>query len=129
MPFVRIDTHAGRYDARQRATISQILFEAVATIGAKPGDKFQAFNEHAPGQLVHDPEYLGIAHTGGFIAIQITLVAGRSVEQKQGLFAFIADNLDRRVGIRPGDVFINLVEIAKENWSFGNGEAQYAPHA
>jgi 4-oxalocrotonate tautomerase len=128
MPFVRIDTLAGQYDVEQRALISGVLFDAVKTIGAKAGDKFQAFHDHAPGDLVFDAEYLGIAHTDGFIVIQMTLVQGRSIEQKEGLFAFIAEQLHKRVGIRPGDVFINLIEIAKENWSFGDGKAQYAPH-
>jgi hypothetical protein len=30
------------------------------------------------------------------------------------------------LGHRREDVFIGLVEVARENWSFGNGEAQYA---
>jgi 4-oxalocrotonate tautomerase len=126
MPFVRIDTVAGRYDARQRASISDVLYEAVRRIGALEGDRFQAFTEHEATDLVFNRSYLDIPRTDGFIAIQITLVAGRSLEQKKGLFAAIADGLHERAGTRREDVFVSLVEIAKENWSFGNGVAQYA---
>jgi 4-oxalocrotonate tautomerase len=127
MPFVRIDTVAGMYDAQQRDTISDVLYEAVRGIGALAGDRFQAFTEHEARDLVFNRGYLDISRTDGFIAIQITLVAGRSLEQKKGLFAAIANGLHERAGIRREDVFVSLVEIAKENWSFGNGVAQYAP--
>ena len=44
----------------------------------------------------------------------------------QSLYKAIADGLHSAVGLRREDIFINLVEVKKENWSFGNGEAQYA---
>jgi phenylpyruvate tautomerase PptA (4-oxalocrotonate tautomerase family) len=37
----------------------------------------------------------------------------------------VADGLHDRLGQRREDVFIGLVEVPRENWSFGNGEAQY----
>jgi 4-oxalocrotonate tautomerase len=127
MPFIRIDTVTGRYNAEQRAAISDVLYDVVRGIGALEGDRFQQFAEHGPDDLVFDRNYLGISRSDGFLAIQITLVAGRTLEQKKGLFAAIADGLQTRVGVRREDVFVNLVETAKENWSFGAGIAQYAP--
>jgi 4-oxalocrotonate tautomerase len=127
MPFVRVDTVAGMYDAQRRDAISDVLYEAVRGIGALEGDRFQAFTEHEARDLVFNRDYLDISRTDGFIAIQITLVAGRSLEQKKGLFAAIANGLHERAGIRREDIFVSLLEIAKENWSFGNGVAQYAP--
>jgi 4-oxalocrotonate tautomerase len=128
MPFIRIDTVAGRYTARQRDAMSDVLYEAVRGIGALQNDRFQVFTEHAPGQLVFDRAYLDIARTDGFVAIQVTLNAGRTLEQKKGLFAAIAEGFEKQAGARRQDVFISLVEIPRENWSFGNGEAQYASH-
>nr|WP_308721766.1 tautomerase family protein [Paenibacillus polysaccharolyticus] len=29
------------------------------------------------------------------------------------------------MGIRKEDVFINLIEVTKENWSYGNGIASF----
>jgi 4-oxalocrotonate tautomerase len=129
MPFIRIDALAGHYSADQRAAMSDILYEAVRRIGAPEGDRFQVFTEHPPGQLVCDPSYLGISHSEGFVAIQITLNAGRSPEQKKALFKEVAEGFETRAGARQGDVFINLIEVPRENWSFGNGEAQYAPRS
>jgi 4-oxalocrotonate tautomerase len=126
MPFIRIDTIAGQYDRQQLSAISDVLYESVLGIGALENDRFQVFTQHAPEDLAFNPKYLSIPRTAGFVAIQIALVEGRSVEQKQKLYAFIADTLKARVGVRPEDVFVNLVEVAKENWSFGNGVAQYA---
>jgi 4-oxalocrotonate tautomerase len=126
MPFVRIDTIAGQYDRKQLGAISDVLYEAVLSIGALENDRFQVFTQHAPEDLIFNPKYLDIHRTAGFVAIQIAMNAGRSVEQKQGLYASIAGLLQARVGIRPEDVFVNLTEVAKENWSFGNGMAQYA---
>jgi phenylpyruvate tautomerase PptA (4-oxalocrotonate tautomerase family) len=129
MPIVRIDTIAGQYGARQRAAMSDVLYEAVRGIGALEHDRFQIFTEHAAEDLVFDRGYLGIRRSDGFVAIQITMNAGRSLAQKQGLFAAIADGFQAQIGIRREDVFVSLIEVAKENWSFGNGIAQYAPEA
>jgi 4-oxalocrotonate tautomerase len=126
MPFARIDTIAGQYTGPQRAVISDVLYESVMKIGALEHDRFQAFTEHEPGNLVFDRQYLDIPRSDGFVAIQVTLVEGRSVEQKQLLIASIAEGLHTRVGVRKEDVFVSLVEVKKENWSFGMGIAQYA---
>jgi 4-oxalocrotonate tautomerase len=128
MPFIRVDTVAGRYSSEQRAAMSDVLYEAVRGIGALQNDRFQVFTEHPSGQLVFDRAYLDIARTDGFVAVQVTLNSGRSLEQKKSLFAAIAEGFEKKVGARRQDVFISLVEIPRENWSFGNGEAQYAPH-
>jgi 4-oxalocrotonate tautomerase len=56
----------------------------------------------------------------------VTMNEGRTVEQKKAFFKHVADGLQQRLGLRHEDVLINLVEVRKENWSFGNGIAQYA---
>jgi phenylpyruvate tautomerase PptA (4-oxalocrotonate tautomerase family) len=74
-----------------------------------------------------DPTYLGIERSPDCIVIQVTLNDGRSVEQKRAFYKAVADGLHQRLNLHREDVFINLVEVRKENWSFGNGEAQSAP--
>src|ERR1017187_626876 len=96
------------------------------TINMPEHDRFQVITEHPADGLVYDPSYLGINRTDDIVFIQITLNAGRTLEQKKALYARIAELLAIEVGIRPEDVFINLVECAKEDWSFGNGIASYA---
>ena len=127
MPLVRISLVKGK-PAEYRRKVGDAIHRAlVETISVPPLDRFQLLTEHEPGDIVYDSNYLGIARTSDIVIVQITLSSGRTLEQKRALYAAIAANLGRAVGLRPQDAWINLVEVAKENWSFGNGEASYAP--
>ena len=126
MPLVRIDLLEGK-SPDDIANIGEVVYEAMrATLNVPARDRFQIVNPHAPGTLFIDENYLGIQRSSGCVLIQVTLNAGRSVELKKNFYRAVADGLHARLGMRKEDVFINLVEVAKENWSFGNGEAQYA---
>jgi len=87
--------------------------------------RFQIFSEHDADTFLFDPSYLGIERTDDLVIIQITWNEGWTVEQKKALYKAIAEGLTKSSGLRPEDVFISLVEVKKENWSFGNGVAQY----
>jgi 4-oxalocrotonate tautomerase len=126
MPLVRIALRKGSKPEFRRAISDSIHRAMVETIGIPEQDKFQIITEHDAEGLIYDPSYLGIARSDGVLFIQITLSAGRTLEVRKALFARIAERLREQPGIRPEDVFVNLVETAKENWSFGNGIAQYA---
>lgn len=126
MPLARIDLAKGK-SADYRRTVGEVVYDAMlAALNVPKDDRFQVINEHEPENFVIDPSYLGIQRTGDCIVIQLTLNAGRGVEQKRSFYKAVADGLHERLGLRREDVFISLVEVAKENWSFGNGEAQYA---
>jgi 4-oxalocrotonate tautomerase len=126
MPLVRIDLQEGK-SAQYRKTIGDVIYDAMRnTIEVPEDDRFQVIAEHKAENLIVDPTYLGIRRSADCVIIQITLSAGRSVEKKRAFYKAIADGLHQRLGMRREDVFINLVEVTKENWSFGNGEAQYA---
>ena len=126
MPLVRIDALETRTDAEMAAIADGVHRALVEAIGVPRDDRFQVIARHRPGDLVFDPTYLGIARTPGVVFIQATISAGRTVEQKKALYAAIVRNLGASTGVRPEDVFVNVVEVAKENWSFGHGIAQYA---
>ena len=96
------------------------------TIKMPEHDRFQVITDHPEDGLIYDPSYLGINRTDDIVFIQITLNAGRTLEQKKALYARVVELLGKEPGIRMEDVFINLVECAKEDWSFGNGIASYA---
>ena len=126
MPLVRIDLPAGK-SADFRRTISDVIYDAmIATINVPLNDRFHIFNEHAPGTLVADPGYLGVARSAECMFIQVTLNEGRTTAMKKTFYKAIADGLNEQLDVRREDVFISLVEVNKENWSLGNGEAQYA---
>jgi 4-oxalocrotonate tautomerase len=126
MPLVRIALRKGTKPEFRRALSDSIHRAMVETIKIPEQDKFQVLTEHDDSGLIYDPSYLGIARSDGVIFIQITLSAGRTLEVRKALFARIAQLLSESPGVRPEDVFVNLLEVAKENWSFGNGIAQYA---
>jgi 4-oxalocrotonate tautomerase len=127
MPLVRISLVKGRPEAYRRKVGDAIHRALVEALGVPPLDRFQLITEHEPGDLVYDSNYLGIARSSDLVIVQITLSAGRTLEQKRALYRRIAANLSAAVRLRPEDAWISLVEVAKENWSFGNGVASYAP--
>jgi phenylpyruvate tautomerase PptA (4-oxalocrotonate tautomerase family) len=127
MPLVRISLVKGKPEAYRRKVGDAVHRALVEAVGVPPLDRFQLITEHEPGDIVYDSNYLGIARTSDLVIVQITLSVGRTLEQKRALYRRIAANLAASVGLRKEDAWINLVEVAKENWSFGNGEASYAP--
>jgi 4-oxalocrotonate tautomerase len=100
-----------------------VVYDGLVNVaGAPANDKFMIISEHGPGSLVMDPNYV-VARSERALVVQITLNAGRTIEVKKNLYRAIADGLHKRIGLPTEDVFINLVEVPKENWSFGRGEA------
>ena len=126
MPLVRIDTLTGYSQVDLDAIGDGVHRALVQAIGIPVADRFQVIAQHPASGLVFDTGYLGIQRTPGIVFVQITLSVGRTLEQKRALYAALVRNLSDDPGVRSEDVFVNLVEVEKENWSFGNGIAQYA---
>jgi 4-oxalocrotonate tautomerase len=126
MPLARIDLAEGR-TADYRKAIGEVVYDAqVEVLRAPKNDRFQVITEHPAQDFIFDPSHLGIQRSKGCVFIQVTINAGRTVDQKRAFYKAIADGLHERLSLRREDVFICLVEVSKENWSYGNGEAQYA---
>jgi phenylpyruvate tautomerase PptA (4-oxalocrotonate tautomerase family) len=126
MPLVRIDMPKGKTQ-KERRIIADVVYDAmISTLNVPQNDRFQIIAEHEGNDLIIDSTYLDIRRSSEAIIIQVTLNEGRSVELKQAFYKAVAEGLRDRAGMRPEDVFISLVEVKKENWSFGNGVAQYA---
>jgi 4-oxalocrotonate tautomerase len=129
MPLVRIDLLEGK-TPEYLTQVGQIVYHAMLEVLNVPSnDRFQIITEHPKTSLQFDRDYLGIHRSDDCIFLQITLNTGRTVEMKQRFYKAVADRLHDSLKLRREDVFINLVEVSKENWSFGNGEAQYATPA
>ncbi len=127
MPLVRIDLAEGKAP-EYGIQVGQIVYQALTDVMKAPqGDLFQIITEHPQSGLQFDRDFLGVHRSDDCIFVQITLNAGRTVEMKQRFYKAVADGLHESLKLRREDVFISLVEVQKENWSFGNGEAQYAP--
>jgi phenylpyruvate tautomerase PptA (4-oxalocrotonate tautomerase family) len=126
MPLVRIDLAEGQ-SAEYRTAIADEVYNAMTTtLNVPANDRFMIVTEHKPSDFIADPTYLGIERSPQCVILQITLNAGRDLGMKRAFYKALVEGLHERIGLRREDVFISLVEVQKENWSFGNGEAQYA---
>ncbi|ANB75870.1 tautomerase family protein [Paraburkholderia phytofirmans] len=128
MPLVRINTSSNT-PAENVQAISDVVYDAMIAVANVPlDDRFQIISRHSNDELVY-PEngYLGIRYTPDITFIQVTWNAGRSVEVKKAFYKAVADGISEKTGIRKEDVWISLIDVPRENWSFGNGEMQYAP--
>jgi 4-oxalocrotonate tautomerase len=124
MPLVRIDLKKGRPAQERRAIADAVHAALVEAIGIPEQDRFQVVTEHDAADFIFDPSYLDIERSDKVVFIQIAISVGRPVEKRIAIFERIAARLSGLV--RPEDVLVNLLETQKENWSFGNGIAQYA---
>jgi 4-oxalocrotonate tautomerase len=125
MPLVHIDLRLGKSPAYRKALCDGIYRAMREAFNVPENDRFMIVSEHDAANFVYAESYLDIAHTDDLVIIQITANDTRTVEQKQAFFARVAVLLAENPGLRKEDLFINLVECKKENWSFGNGIAQY----
>jgi 4-oxalocrotonate tautomerase len=124
MPLVRISFKQDK-TAAFRQSVADAIHGGLIAVGVPEHDRFQIMSSHGE-DLIYDANFLDVARSDGIIIVQIFLAAGRTVDKKRALYRGIVERLARECQVRPEDVFINLVECAMENWSFGNGAAQYA---
>ena len=126
MPLVRIDYRKGIHNDLGNKIGPIVYRSMVETINVPENDNFQIITEHEANGLIYDPDYLGIHRSNGIIIIQVTLNEGRTTDMQKAFYKMVSERLHQEFGLSKEDIFINLVEVKKENWSFGNGVAQYA---
>ena len=126
MPLVRVSLRKGKSDDYKRAIGDGVYRAMREAINIPEEDRFVVVSEHSESEFQFSKTYLDIARSDDLVIIQITANNTRTVEQKEALFAGIAGILSVNPGLRQEDVFISLIDVPKENWSFGNGIAQYA---
>jgi 4-oxalocrotonate tautomerase len=128
MPLARIDINK-KASAELVRIVSEAVYTAMVDVaGVPPHDKFQVINRHEADEMVYPEEgYLGLRYTRDLIIIQVTWVGGRSTEVKKKFFHQLVNEIHDKGGVRKEDVWINLIDTGREDWSFGNGEMQYGP--
>jgi phenylpyruvate tautomerase PptA (4-oxalocrotonate tautomerase family) len=126
MPLIRISLRAGK-PADYRQAIAENIYESLReTFNVPENDFFATVDELESRDFIYDRKYFNIERSDDLVLIQLTVSNTRTVEQKKALYRRIVERLGKSPGLRQQDIFLNLLELAKENWSFGNGEAQYA---
>jgi phenylpyruvate tautomerase PptA (4-oxalocrotonate tautomerase family) len=124
MPLVRISLREGK-SAQYRRAVADGVHGALMEAASVPElDRFQILTEHASADLIYDPTYLGVNRTDDIVMIQIALNT-RTQAVKVALYKAIAERLSNNPGVRPQDVLISLLSVLPEDWSFGDGKAQY----
>jgi len=126
MPLVRISLREGKSPEFHKTLMEQIYLAMRSAMGTPENDRFAVISEHSESCYNNSGDFLSIDRSDEHIIIQITVLAGRSVDQKKALYAAIAENLSTELNVRKEDIFINLLEVAKEDFSLGNGVAQFA---
>ncbi|WP_295997283.1 tautomerase family protein [Rugamonas sp.] len=128
MPLARISLSRDATADTVRA-ISDTVYEAMIEVASVPEhDKFQIVSRHATDELIYPEQgFLGVVYSAAIVFIQVTWNAGRTTDVKKAFYRAIADGIHAKTGLRKEDIIINLVEVQRENWSFGNGDLQYAP--
>jgi 4-oxalocrotonate tautomerase len=126
MPLIKISLGAGTSPQYRRAIADGVYLALRESFDAPEDDRFVLMSEFAPEDFIYGADYLGIARSDALVIIEINVSQTRTLAQKKALYRKIAERLCADPGLRPQDVFINLVEVAPANWSFGHGIAQYA---
>jgi phenylpyruvate tautomerase PptA (4-oxalocrotonate tautomerase family) len=127
MPLVRITLAHGSDAGYRRAIADGVHAALVQTANVSEDDRFQVIEELPAANLIWSPGYLGMSRTEAFVIVQVFFNRGRSAEVKQALYAQIAERLAAAPGIRKEDVLVSLVDVPRENWSFGGGFMSYPP--
>jgi 4-oxalocrotonate tautomerase len=125
MPLIRVSLRRGKPAAYRKAILEGLYQAMRETFDVPEGDRFMVVTEHDADDFEYDPNYLDIKRSDDLVIIQLTVSNTRPVAQKQKLYRRIVERLTENPGLRVEDVFINLVEVLPENWSFGHRVAQY----
>ena len=125
MPLIHISLRAGKPEAYRQAIFDSLYRAMRETLNVPEDDQFMAITEHEAANFRHGDAY-GVSRSEDVVYIQITVFDTRTAEQKKALFKRTAELLGRNPGIRPENVFVNVLDSARENWSVGHGLAQCA---
>ncbi|MCH1866274.1 tautomerase family protein [Nocardioides sp. CFH 31398] len=124
MPLVRIDLETGRTDEEIRLLADVVQECMLDVFAAPPRDRYQVITEHPPGRIILEDTGLGYERTSQQVVVHV-FQQGRSTEQKQALYAALAERLEERCGLRGEDLLVSVAEVGRDDWSFGRGRAQF----
>jgi 4-oxalocrotonate tautomerase len=125
MPLVHISLRAGKPAAYRQAIFDSFYRAMREALNVPEDDQFMTITEHEAANFRYGASYLDVARSDDLVYIQITVFNTRTVEQKKALYRRAVELLGESPGIRPEDVFVNILESAKDNWSLGNGIASF----
>jgi phenylpyruvate tautomerase PptA (4-oxalocrotonate tautomerase family) len=125
MPLLHISMRAGKPDTYRQAIFDSLYRAMREALNVPEDNQFMTLSEHEAANFRYGASYLGVLRSDDLVYLHITVFNTRTTEQKKSFFCRAAELLGENPGIRPEDVFINIIEASKENWSLGHGQAQF----
>ncbi|MGW1725890.1 tautomerase family protein [Streptomyces sp. NPDC002306] len=130
MPVFNAHIPANRYSAEQKRALADALNQSlVQGLGIPEGDRFIMISEHGESELFLDPTFMGMQRGDDAMIITVLLGAHRPLEDKRAVASAINKLVVEALGVSPDDIFVALVPVPNENFSFGRGELQLAEGA
>jgi 4-oxalocrotonate tautomerase len=126
MPIIHISLRAGKPEAYRQAIFDGLYRAMRETLDVPEDDQFMTISEHDAANFRYGASCFGVTRSDDVVFIQITVFNTRTPEQKKALFLRTAELLGESPCIRPENVFVNVLEAAKDNGSVGHGLAQFA---
>ncbi len=126
MPLTRVSLRRGKSAVYRKAILESVYQAMRGSFNVPEGNGFGTITEHDEEDFSYGKSFLGIERSDDLVFIQLTVNNTRTIDQKKALYRQIVERLSESPGLRPEDIFINLIEVVPENWSLGNGIAQYA---
>jgi phenylpyruvate tautomerase PptA (4-oxalocrotonate tautomerase family) len=124
MPLLRFDLIEGRSEIELKALLDAAHRAMLAAFGVPARDRYQIVTQHPRSHMIIEDTGLGIERTAKLVVVQVT-TRKRKKKQKEAFYRLLCEELERTCGIKPSDVMVTMVENSDEDWSFGQGRAQF----
>lgn len=123
MPLIQIHLVKGKSPKYIHAVMDGV-HQALVTAWKIPAtDRFQLVSEYKKAHFEFNKTIWGVKRSDDVIVIYITSIF-RSAAMKKRLYQELIKVLGKNPKVRKEDVFVTIVTVKKEDWSFGNGLAQ-----
>lgn len=122
MPLTRISVPAHLSPQHVQALADAVHTGLMSTCNVAEDNHFHLITRFAPEMMFLNPTFGNMTRTTNACIVEITLLRGRSDDQKRALYRCVVDAAVA-AGFAADDVMITLIENSPIDWSVGRGEA------
>lgn len=131
MPVFHAHIPRDRFSSAQKRALADAFNGAlVEALDIPVEDRFVILSEPGPDELFLHPTFMEMQRDPVSAMIATVMIGThRPIEDKRRLAAAITRRVVAAVGVTSDDVFLTLIPVPNENFSFGCGELQLAEAA
>ncbi|WP_351234241.1 tautomerase family protein [Streptomyces sp. NPDC002133] len=130
MPVFNAHIPANRFSRDQKRALADALNQSlVQGLGIPEGDRFIMISEHGADELFLHPTFMDMQRSADAMIITVLIGAHRPLEDRRKVTTAINELVVEALGVSPDDIFVALIPVPNENFSFGRGELQLAEGA